>query len=176
MVGIYLIIPIVKGQFVQVDLLFSLLIVNVLIFQLLVRLFNSQLFYSINVFIISCGLPKTNSSYHLVSEPERLKKQQFFYVQMATKSNFVQPTIPKLDGQYNHWAMLIENFLQSKGYWLLVDHGIPATAQEVDLTKRQRKASEDQKLKDLKVKNYLFQAIDRSILEIILNKDIAKSI
>jgi hypothetical protein len=28
----------------------------------------------------------------------------------------------------------------------------------------------------LKVKNYLFQAIDRSILETILNKDIAKSI
>jgi hypothetical protein len=95
---------------------------------------------------------------------------------MATKSNFVQPTIPKLDSQYNHWAMLIENFLWSKEYWLLVDHGIPATAQEVDLTKGQRKASEDQKLKDLKVKNYLFQAIDRSILETILNKDIAKSI
>jgi hypothetical protein len=77
-------------------------------------------------------------------------------MQMATKSNFVQPTIPKLDGQYNHWAMLIENFLRSKEYWLLVDHRIPATAQKVDLTKGQRKASEDQELKDLKVKNYLF--------------------
>jgi hypothetical protein len=30
------------------------------------------------------------------------------------------------------------------------------------------------KLKDLKDKNYLFQAIDRSILEIILEKDTSK--
>lgn len=35
---------------------------------------------------------------------------------------------------------------------------------------------EDQNLKDLKIKNYLFQAIDRSILETILKKDTAKDI
>jgi hypothetical protein len=35
---------------------------------------------------------------------------------------------------------------------------------------------EDQKLKDLKVKDYLFQAIIRNILEIILVKDMAKQI
>lgn len=35
---------------------------------------------------------------------------------------------------------------------------------------------EDQKLKDLKVKNYLFQAIDRNIMETILVKDTAKQI
>jgi hypothetical protein len=32
------------------------------------------------------------------------------------------------------------------------------------------------KLKDLKAKNYLFQAIDRSILETILSKDTSKQI
>jgi hypothetical protein len=35
---------------------------------------------------------------------------------------------------------------------------------------------EDQKLKDLKVKNYLFQAIDQNILETILFKDTTKQI
>jgi hypothetical protein len=38
------------------------------------------------------------------------------------------------------------------------------------------KVIEDQKLKDLKPKNYLFQAIDRSILEMILKKDTTKDI
>ncbi|XP_073138295.1 uncharacterized protein [Henckelia pumila] len=82
---------------------------------------------------------------------------------MTTESNFVQPAIPKFDGHYDHWSMLMENFLRSKEYWSLVESGIPA-------------AAEDQKLKDLKVKNYLFQAIDRNIMETILNKDTAKDI
>jgi RNase H-fold protein (predicted Holliday junction resolvase) len=38
------------------------------------------------------------------------------------------------------------------------------------------KAIDDQRLKDLKAKNYLFQAIDRSLLETILKKDTAKNI
>ncbi|RVW19207.1 Retrovirus-related Pol polyprotein from transposon TNT 1-94 [Vitis vinifera] len=42
----------------------------------------------------------------------------------------------------------------------LVENGIPAAAE--GLTDAQRKNIEDQKLKDLKAKNYLFQAIDRS--------------
>ncbi|CAL8125961.1 unnamed protein product [Prunus armeniaca] len=40
----------------------------------------------------------------------------------------------------------------------------------------QRKTLEEQRLKDLKTKNYLFQAIDRVILETILKKDTAKDI
>lgn len=72
--------------------------------------------------------------------------------------------------------MLMENFLQSKEYWGLVENGIPVAAGEADLTEGQRKVVDDQKLKDLKAKNYLFQAIDRSILETILNKDTSKNI
>ena len=56
----------------------------------------------------------------------------------------------------------MENFLRSKEYLGLVENGIP-TATE-GLTDAQRKNIEDQKLKDLKAKNYLFQAIDRSVL------------
>ena len=78
------------------------------------------------------------------------------------ENSFVQPAVPKFDGHYDHWAMLMENFLRSKEYWGLVENGIPATVE--GLTDAQRKNIEDQKLKDLKAKNYLFQAIDCSVL------------
>ena len=86
-----------------------------------------------------------------------------------TESSFVQPAVPKFDGHYDHWAMLMENFLRSKEYWGLVENGIPAAVK--GLTDAQRKNIKDQKLNDLKAKNYLFQAINRSVLETILNKD-----
>ncbi|CAL9001397.1 unnamed protein product [Prunus brigantina] len=38
-------------------------------------------------------------------------------------SSFVQLAIPKFDGHYEHWAMLIEDFLRSKEFWKLVEHG-----------------------------------------------------
>ena len=90
------------------------------------------------------------------------------------ENSFVQPTVPKFDGHYDYWAMLMENFLRSKEYWGLVENGILATAE--GLKDAQRKNIKDQKSKDLKAKNYLFQAIDRSVLETILNKDTAKNI
>ena len=95
---------------------------------------------------------------------------------MTSESTFVQPAIPKFDGHYDHWAMLMENFLRSKEYWSLVENGIPATVEREEFTEAQRKPIVEQQLKDLKVKNYLFQAIDRTILETVLNKDTAKNI
>ena len=80
---------------------------------------------------------------------------------MASENSFVQPTIPRFDGHYDHWSMLMENTAATEGS---------------DLSETQKKTYEDQKLKDLKAKNYLFQAIDRSILETILKKDTAKDI
>ncbi|KAM2122529.1 hypothetical protein ACFX1Q_020194 [Malus domestica] len=95
---------------------------------------------------------------------------------MTTESSFVQPAIPRLDGHYDHWSMLMENFLRSKEYWGLVETGVPAAADDSSITDVQKKTIEDLKLKDLKAKNYLFQALDRSILETILKKDTAKDI
>jgi len=95
---------------------------------------------------------------------------------MASESSFVQPAIPKFDGHYDHWSMLMENFLRSKEYWGLVETEIPAIAERMDPIEEQRKTIEDHRLKDLEVKNYLFQAIDRSILETILKKDTSKDI
>ncbi|KAL6347099.1 hypothetical protein AAG906_012350 [Vitis piasezkii] len=43
---------------------------------------------------------------------------------MATE-NFAQPIVPRFDGYYDHWAMLMENFLRSKEYWSIVENGIP---------------------------------------------------
>ena len=72
--------------------------------------------------------------------------------------------------------MLIKNFLRLKKYWSLVETGNPIAAEGVEITEAQQKTVADQKLKDLKVKNYLFQAIDRTIMERILNRDTAKQI
>ncbi|KAH9735189.1 hypothetical protein KPL71_017659 [Citrus sinensis] len=90
--------------------------------------------------------------------------------------NFVQPAIPRFDGHYDHWSMLMENFLRSKEYWQVVSTGITEPPAGVVLTDAQKIELEGQRLKDLKAKNYLFQVIDRSILETILNKDSSKQI
>ncbi|XP_071933044.1 uncharacterized protein [Coffea arabica] len=95
---------------------------------------------------------------------------------MATESMFVQPSIPKFDGHYDHWAMLMENFLRSKEYWHLVEKCVPAVLAGKAITEEQQRQIDEQKLKDLKVKNYFFQALDPSILETILKKDTSKDI
>ncbi|CAJ2668206.1 unnamed protein product [Trifolium pratense] len=90
------------------------------------------------------------------------------------ESDYLRPSIPKFDGHYDHWAMLMENLLRSKEYWSLIEDGIivaPANA-----TAEQRKLAEESKLKDLKAKNFLFQSIERSILETILERNTARDI
>ena len=55
-----------------------------------------------------------------------------------------------------------------------MENGITTTPARA--TQEQLKSEEDSNLKDLKAKNYLFQAIDKSIIETILNKNTAKEI
>jgi len=95
---------------------------------------------------------------------------------MTSEGSFVQPAIPRFNGHYDHWSMLMENFLRSKEYWSLVETGYIEPEDDASLTDAQQKKFEEEKLKDLKVKNYLFQAIDRTILETILQKDTSKQI
>ncbi|KAF8405978.1 hypothetical protein HHK36_008058 [Tetracentron sinense] len=82
----------------------------------------------------------------------------------------------KAKGEYKAYQEQVlsncSNFTQE--YWGLVENGVPAAAEGVVLTEAQKKHIEDQQLKDLKAKNYLFQALDRSILEKILNKNSSK--
>ncbi|XP_050384597.1 retrovirus-related Pol polyprotein from transposon TNT 1-94 [Argentina anserina] len=95
---------------------------------------------------------------------------------MAENNNYVQPSIPRFDGHYDHWSLLMENFLRSKEYWSLIETGFTEPAAGEVITAAQRKTLDELKLKDLKAKNYLFQAIDRTILDTILQKDTAKQI
>ncbi|KAG7534720.1 GAG-pre-integrase domain [Arabidopsis thaliana x Arabidopsis arenosa] len=97
---------------------------------------------------------------------------------MGEKSEkFVQPAIPRFDGYYDFWSMTMENFLRSRELWSLVEDGIPTMAVGTSpASEMQRKSVEEAKLKDLKVKNFLFQAIDREILETILDKSTSKAI
>ena len=67
--------------------------------------------------------------------------------------------------------MLMENLLRSKEYWITIEKGYTEPADVEALSTAQRKTLEDQKLKDLKIKNYLFQSIDKSILKTIIQKD-----
>lgn len=57
-----------------------------------------------------------------------------------------------------------------------MEEGVPAIIRGSAASKGQRKIVEEAKLKDLKVKNFLFQAIDREIMETILDKGTTKAI
>lgn len=85
------------------------------------------------------------------------------------------PAIPRFDGHYDHWARLMENFIRSKEYWDLIENGISRIEGGVP-TEEQQKVIDDQKLKDLKLKNFLYQSIERDILDTILNTDTSKQI
>jgi hypothetical protein len=58
----------------------------------------------------------------------------------------------------------------------VVDFWIAEPETGIILTEAQLTELNGLKLKDLKAKNYLFQAIDHSILETILSKDTSKQI
>lgn len=70
----------------------------------------------------------------------------------------------------------MENFLRSKEYWELIEFGYVEPASGVVPTEAQPKKNDEMKLKDLKTKNYLFQTIDRTVLDTILKKDTSKEI
>ena len=93
---------------------------------------------------------------------------------MAEGTNFL--SIPKFDRDYDHWSMLMENLLRSKEYWSIVEKGYTEPDDIEALPATQRKSLEDQKLKDLKAKNYLFHSIDKSILKTIIQKDTSKQL
>ena len=72
---------------------------------------------------------------------------------MAFES-FVWPAIPHFDGHYDHWSMVMENFLRSKEYWTVFVSGVAESTEGVVLIDTQKTKLEGLKLKDLKEKNY----------------------
>ncbi|KAG2404336.1 uncharacterized protein HKW66_Vig0112580 [Vigna angularis] len=94
-----------------------------------------------------------------------------------TIPEFVQPSISKFDGHYDFLAMTMENFLRSKELWSLVEVGIPTPVIGLGSSgKAQKVVVEAAKFNDLRVKNFLFQSIDREIFETILDKSTSQEI
>ena len=112
---------------------------------------------------------------HLLSANVNIESMNYSTV-MTNTSKYVQPTIPKFDGHYDHWAKLMENFLRSKEFWHLVKNGIVDISKKANALEEEIKLMEEQKLKDPKIKNYLYQVIDREILDTILNDNTSKNI
>lgn len=80
------------------------------------------------------------------------------------------------DGHYDHWSMMMENFLRSKEMWNLIVEGISALVHGATVSEAKCKVMEDAKFKYLDIKNFIFQAIDRDIMEMILDKGASKVI
>ncbi|GAU36464.1 hypothetical protein TSUD_166300 [Trifolium subterraneum] len=78
---------------------------------------------------------------------------------MEETTTFIQPSIPKFDGHYDHWAMLKENLLRSKELWSSIEARVtPASA---NATAKQQRIAQENQLKDLKVKRAQLQALQR---------------
>lgn len=92
-------------------------------------------------------------------------------VQNEGGSSFAQPSIPRFDGDYEHWSLLMENLLRSKEHWCVIEAEIPSDDESIN-----KKELEELRLKDLKAKNYLFAAIDKSTLKTITKRDTAKQL
>lgn len=72
-------------------------------------------------------------------------------------NNFVQAAVPHDDGHYDHWSMLKENFVLSEKYWPIVEVGLE-NQKTLRLWWKLKNyiELEARMLKDLKVKNYIY--------------------
>ena len=85
--------------------------------------FNEKrvIFQNCSILCILCFLLLTFWYQSQVKGPDKIKATIFevFAVaeKMTTEGNFVQPSIPRFGGHYDHWSMLMENFLRSQELW-----------------------------------------------------------
>ena len=84
--------------------------------------------------------------------------------------------IPKFDGDYDHWSMVMENLLRSKQFWSVIESGYAKPREGTQLTDAQQKALDEKMLMDLKARNFLFYSIDKQILKTITQKEKAKQL
>ncbi|CAM8886509.1 unnamed protein product [Rhodiola kirilowii] len=91
-------------------------------------------------------------------------------------SSFAAPCVPKFDGDYEHWSLIMENLLRSKEYYEVVEFEYTEKNQERPMSAAQVKKLEKLKLKDLKAKYYLFKAIDKFVLKTITQKETTKQL
>lgn len=84
--------------------------------------------------------------------------------------------VPVFDGHYEHWSEMMENLLRAKQVWNLIDPGIREPTVGVAQSEAEKKKLEELRMKDLQVKHYLYQAIDRVTFEQILDRKNSKVI
>lgn len=70
----------------------------------------------------------------------------------------------------------MENLLCSKEYWSIINPKFDELRRIENPNPAQQNALEEATLKDLKVKNYLFQSIDKTTLKTITQKETAKQL
>ncbi|PNX85315.1 retrovirus-related Pol polyprotein from transposon TNT 1-94 [Trifolium pratense] len=63
---------------------------------------------------------------------------------MEESSNFLQPSVPKFEGYYEHWSMLMENLIRSKELWPLIETGV--TMAPPNATAEQLRVANESKL------------------------------
>ncbi|CAM8946419.1 unnamed protein product [Rhodiola kirilowii] len=85
----------------------------------------------------------------------------------AEGSSYTAPWVPKFDGYYDHWSLIMENLLRSKEYWSVIQDEIKEGKEAKAFSATQQKVNDEAMMKDLKAKNYLFLSIDESILKTI---------
>lgn len=68
----------------------------------------------------------------------------------------------------------MENLLRAKGLWGLVERGYEEPTEKILLIDAQHGHLDDAKTKDHQVKHYLYQAIDRTVFEQILDRRTSK--
>lgn len=107
---------------------------------------------------------------------ELTRVQQKSVWDMGSEVGFSAPSIPKFDGDYDHWKMVMENLLRSREYWPVVENDYTLPREGEEQTYAQKKTLDDLMLKDLKAKNYLFQSLDKSILRTITKKGTSKQL
>ncbi|GJW21496.1 putative RNA-directed DNA polymerase [Tanacetum coccineum] len=84
--------------------------------------------------------------------------------------------VPVFDGHYEHWSEMMENFLRAKQVWNLIDPGIREPTVGIAQSEAEKKKLEELRVKDLQVKHYLYQAIDRVTFEQIMDRKTSKSV
>ncbi|GAA0175178.1 hypothetical protein LIER_28408 [Lithospermum erythrorhizon] len=84
--------------------------------------------------------------------------------------------VPHFDGHYDHWSELMENLLKARGLWGIVERGFVAPLEGTLLSDNQQALLDNARIQDHRVKHYLFQALDRSTFEQILDRSTSKII
>ncbi|KAL4568673.1 hypothetical protein LXL04_024288 [Taraxacum kok-saghyz] len=110
----------------------------------------------------------------MLCDPNQLSSE--FRSPKRVRMNDDKLKVPVFDGHYEHWSEMMENLLRAKQVWNLIDPGIREPTVGVAQSEAEKKKLEELRMKDLQVKHYLYQAIDRVMSEQILDKITSKAV